>query len=257
MPDSATTPLFPTDGSLCEGCGYPLKGLSADGVCPECGYGVQDSSPDARQDPIPSGRLTPGLYARLFRRILFNPSCFFRDLAIHGCNASAMYFLIWSSVLAGLIWAVVGWFFLAVAPVNPFHDGGRGISLLQGFFIVFAICLLAYIEMIGVTAFSARRGWRVPFHLAERVCCYASVGWLPGVFLASCGYWLSEAFASGEPWFEKLHGLVRVSWLFYAGLFVICLLWFETLVWVGVRRVKHANTWAQPAETGGQGTPQI
>jgi len=95
--------------------------------------------------------------------------------------------------------------------------------------------------MLGVTAYSKRRGWRVPFRLAERVCCYASVAWLPGVLVAGLGMVLIEHFLAGRFWFESLLGLVKVRWLFYTGLFMFSLLWFETLVWVGVRQVKFAN----------------
>lgn len=120
---------------------------------------------------------------------------------------------------------------------------------------VVAINTLTYIEMLGVTAFSKRRGWRVPFHLAERVCCYASVGWLPGVVLAGVGVGLLQVYGPGRPWYEHLLGLIRVGWLFYGGLFVLSLLWFETLVWIGVRQVKYANGWPD-ARSGAAATDE-
>lgn len=122
---------------------------------------------------------------------------------------------------------------------------------MASYFAIFAaVYLLTYIEMIGVTAFSNRRGWRVPFSLAERVCCFVSVAWLPGIILAAICFSFLQEHGVGQPWFEQLLGLVRVGWLLYGALFVLSLFWFETLVWIGVRQVKFANAWPQePSDT--------
>lgn len=248
MPDaetiSTTCRTFPTDDSLCERCGYPLKGLSHDAVCPECGLAVAESSPVKRFGmPINKGRGLALRYVKVQLKIIFSPRSFFRALSINEGNPRHKRYFFSSIMIAAVVWFLLmlgGLLWIDHAPLNLKLIRYRFLLLV---FFILGLMLLTCIEMIGVTAFSKRRGWRVPFHLAERVCCYASVAWVPGVAIAAAGYWLLEVFAAGQPWFEQLLGLVRVGWLCYAGLFILSLLWFETLVWIGVRQVKYANAW--------------
>ena len=243
MVDAPTTHPFPSDDALCEQCGYPIKGLSPDASCPECGQAVAESSPAKRTLDLAGHRLTLKLYTRTARQFLLSPRQSFRSVAVAGDGLMAEQFLFRNSFLAGLIISAI--VFLGSAFIIPprFHR-----IPLEGAFILFlvtavAISILTYIEMLGVTAFSRRRLWRVPFPLAQRVCSLASVGWLPGAVVLGLGIWMIQAFCVGRPWFDQLLGLVRVGWLVYAGLFVFSFLWFETLVWIGVRQVRYANSW--------------
>lgn len=164
-------------------------------------------------------------------------------MAVDDSQWVARRFLFWSASLGAIYGTAILWAGGLWQATVHWH----GYSLVQLFIsyfaIVAAVYLLTYIEMIGVTAFSKRRGWRVSFPLAERVCCFVSVGWLPGVMISAIGFSLLQEYAAGQPWFEQPLGLVRVRWLFYAALFVLSLLWFETLVWIGVRQVRYANRW--------------
>jgi len=244
--DERADPPFPCDDSLCERCGYPLFGLSIASACPECGLAVAESLP-AKRDLPGVERLGFIDFWRMAGRLLVRPGETFRRLDISTRGTTASTFLFWMTFLAGFLWLgviTVGYILIQGGPATGdlayfavFHFVG----------VLIVVQVLTHIEMLGVAAFSRRRGWRVPFRLAERVCCFASVGWLPGVLLAGLGGQLLQLFAVGEPWFERMLGVVRVSWVCYAGLFVMSLLWFETLVWVGVRRVKYANGWSRSA----------
>ena len=233
MPDPAGPRAFPTDDSLCERCGYPLRGLPIEADCPECGQAVAESSPAKRggYGSPKSGWWIAGM--RVSVMMFFAPRRLYRGLSIQGGNAMARWYLASIALVCGLAWGFL-WGAIIENKVFAIH------AMLGA---CLAILAMTYIEMLGVTAFSRRRGWRVPFRLAERVCCLAAVGWMPGVLIAGIGLLVLSTFAAGEPWFERLLGLVRVSWICYGGLFVLSLLWFETLVWLGVRQVRYANAW--------------
>lgn len=243
---------FPSRDSLCEDCGYPLRGLADKTHCPECGAALSKSSPGRRD--LGEALKDQSVYGFLKRAAMFlsHPRDAFRRLPIDGPDLLGQGFLFWMSTLSALAFSLI-WFVIALTPGHPTRAPVQGYSGFMVCFIAAAVLinLLTYMEMLGVTAISRRRGWRVPYRLAERVCCYASVGWLPGVLLAGAGLFLIDRFAVGRLWFNGLVGLVRVSWLCYGGVFVLSLLWFETLVWIGVRQVRFANAW--PAEPVGVG----
>ncbi|MFN3168384.1 MAG: hypothetical protein ACE37H_15100 [Phycisphaeraceae bacterium] len=240
-------PKFPFDDSLCERCGYPLFGLSIESACPECGLAVAESSPARRDLPGVVDRLGCRDAWRMACRLLVRPADTFRRLDVSPRGAAASTFLFWMTFLAGFVWLSVMGAGLYLVDGGP-TSGNLGYqAVFHLVAVLILVQVLTHIEMLGVAAISRRRGWRVPLRLAERVCAFASVGWLPGVALAAVGAQLLGVFAVGEPWFERMHGVVRVSWLCYAGLFVLSLLWFESLVWVGVRQVKYANAWPQTA----------
>ena len=50
--------VYPIDSDLmCMHCGYSLRGLTSDGVCPECGQFVQDSVANGQQLKSPPSRI--------------------------------------------------------------------------------------------------------------------------------------------------------------------------------------------------------
>jgi len=182
-------------------------------------------------------------YLSIARAVLLSPSRHFRQMRVHGHKDDAIYFMLTSAALAaGLSFFALNFSWLFVDP-GMIVDINFGSAFLFCLFVFLTTLLLTYIEVLGVVTFSRRRGWRVPFASAERVCCYASVGWLPGVIVAGVGVSLVDMHGLGRPWFEHLLGLVRVGWLLYGVLFIVAMLWFETLVWIGVRRVRYANAW--------------
>lgn len=248
MPDAEPTHLFPNEDSLCEACGYPIKGLSIDTACPECGLVLRESSPDRRTLQFTSVWLGFVMYWRLVGMFLFRPTAAYRSLSVTGKSLVPEQFLFRTSLLAGLIISAI--LYLGSDFIIPPRYHTIPFQSMLIVFVVSAIGInaLTLVEMLGVTAFSGRRGWRVPFPLAQRVCCFASVGWLPGALIMGVGLWMIQAYGVGRPWFDHLMGLIRVGWLVYAALFVVSLLWFETLVWLGVRQVRYAN--ALPESSG-------
>ncbi len=124
-------------------------------------------------------------------------------------------------------------------------DRGWEMAIDWGLGAAFGVVFLTYIEAFGVAYFSRKRGWRVPWPLAERVACYAAIGWVPAAIIlwklndlildGSIKHWWPQQLG---PWTLRTEVLV----LTLAG--GIGILWFETLVWLGVRQVRYAN---QPA----------
>lgn len=247
MADPPTTPAFPTDNSLCERCGYPLKGLASDASCPECGQAVAESSPALRRGVQYQFE---NKYFRLLEIIfasLFDTKSTSREMPIDGSKWNDRLILLLCALMAGSAWSSLGGMAIEGVYRNA-HWLDRLVPLI--------VITMTYVEILGVTAFSRRRGWRVPFALAERVCCRAAVGWVPGLLIAGAGMWVLRWTAFGQLWFDSLLGLVRVSWLFFLGLFVLSFLWFETLVWIGVRQVRYANAWPDMPLDPTQDTPQ-
>ncbi|MEM6505339.1 MAG: hypothetical protein AAF711_07715 [Planctomycetota bacterium] len=247
MADPPTIQPFPAVDSLCEVCGYPLRGLPADGVCPECGSVVIESSPAIRTLDFTGHGLGLKTYWRTLLNFLIHPKRSFRLLAISRSSLVPEKFLFRNSFISGLLISAIVFVGTSFIIQPRFHTIPFRSAMILFLACAVGISLLTFIEMLGVTAFSRRRGWRVPLPVAQRVCCLASVGWLPGAVIAGVGIWLLQAYGVGRPWFDQLLGLVRVGWLLYGVLFVLSALWFETLVWIGVRQVKYANTWPDAA----------
>lgn len=243
MADPPTTPPFPFDDALCEQCGYPLKGLAFEAECPECGYAVAESSPARRSISFAQSRAIMFAYWPYAGSILLRPRTTYRAMSIDRDTHAATDFLIYSAMFAASGFTALLWLSGLWQSTVRWPGYSLAVLVLAWFFSFVAINLLTFIEMIGVTAFSKRRGWRIPFALARRVCCFAAVAWVPSALIVAVGFGLLQVHAADQLWFDRPLGLVRVRWICYAGLFVLSFLWFETLVWIGVRQVRFANAW--------------
>jgi hypothetical protein len=234
--NSGVPAAFPNETSLCETCGYPLRGLAADQPCPECGRPAADSDP-ARRVGLPWQR-RPSLTAFLSTlfRVGFSPRKSFRSLRVGGSNAADRLFLLIIAVGIGIVWAVV-WRYATKRTPAPW---AYGLSATLG------ILALSYVEALGMTYVSWKRGWRVPWRLAERVVCYASPAWIPAaaIYLKFHLY----NYPSGRFWdhfperwgaFQNFY-LIRDLWI-YPLVAALVIVIFELLVWVAVRQVKYAN----------------
>ncbi len=154
-------------------------------------------------------------------------------MRLDGPAGPARLFLLSIALIVG-----VGWGAFSLLAVG---QGGL-LSWVAGMAAAKTVLVMTYIETIGVTFFSKRRGWRVPFGLAERVTCYASVGWViaalvlaPLVGLYDVGLlerWIARVVGQWQPDYR---------WLLAAVGFGAAVLFFETLVWTGVRKVRFAN----------------
>lgn len=226
---------FPSDDHLCERCGYALRGLSSDQSCPECGNGVGESDPALRTGLAWQNRISPIAWLATCWAIVARPTRSYRRLRIgddRGRRRDRCFLAIWA-LLIGLTWGLSR------------LDRGWEMAIDWGLGAAFGVVFLTYIEAFGVAYFSRKRGWRVPWPLAERVACYAAIGWVPAAIIlwklndlildGSIKHWWPQQLG---PWTLRTEVLV----LTLAG--GIGILWFETLVWLGVRQVRYAN---QPA----------
>lgn len=123
-------------------------------------------------------------------------------------------------------------------------DRGGLMSWLLGMVAAKAVLLMSYVEAVGVTFFSRRRGWRVPFGLAERVTGYASVGWVIAAVVLG-GLSLLTGNGRAEAWVGRLFPDFfepDLRLLLGAAGLGAAVMGFEVLVWTGVRRVRFGNT---------------
>ncbi len=230
-------PVPPPQPLLCETCGYPLPSLEHTQACPECGTPATASDPALRTGPLWHSRPGPGAWIDIALALLIQPSRFFRTLRLDGSNLMPRLFLLSVACLVGGGWAVGE----AVWNHRPIP-----LAWGSGMIAAKAVLLLSYIEAAGVTFFSRQRGWRVPFRLAERLVCYAAVGWLPaaaGMMLVNVA-WQSGALADTlRPWLPAsglvpATSVVPIILVANAGLLMML---FEAWVYLGVRQVRYAN----------------
>ena len=235
------TPGFPDAQSLCETCGYPLRGLGIDAVCPECGAAVDASDPRHRTGHWGGGASFGTQYLRYAGRLIRGPRRFFRAMRVGGSNLAPRVFLLINAALVMTIWTTTA----------LLTNGGDGLlwAWLGGMIGFKAVLVLTYVEVLGVRLFSGRRGWRVPVALAERVACCASLGWVPAGALASAGWLVGPGVLRGL-WPEpggKAFSVTEAGFSLAVALSVAGMLVFESLVWIGVRQVKYANAGPSPA----------
>lgn len=258
---------------LCESCGYPLDASSANPRCPECGRPIHDSLAARRTGSAWQRR--PGLFSfvatdaamlarpgRVFDRLAILPR---RGLGLLYLNLAIASFLLvdpWVGVL-------VGDPLRAARGNDPVREGVLYAAVLAAEMGAAGITLyaLTWIEVAGVQVFTRPRGWRVTREVAWQVCAHASVGWImaglfPILLLAvlytttrffpqASSRWLTRSFAA-----PAIGGRVNVQEIVTgAGLacsYLAGLLWFEVLVYRGVRACRFAN----PPDAGSTAVPR-
>lgn len=230
---------------LCEQCGYPLAGLGHAGACPECGMPIVESLP-AHRSGSPWQR-SPSLpsWVHTVAFVLQRPRACWNDVCVESRRSRAMALL-----CAG----VAG--FLALCPAATLHwRAGATMDaialLLYGTFAGGAMLfVLTWIERVGIVFFGRRRGWRTTNRVAWAVCGHASVGWLVcgaivafawGLGVVQGGGWVRELSIKGV-----VFATPTPSSLAVVGAFLVGMLVFETLVYLGFRSMRFAN----PPEAG-------
>ena len=229
-PERHPQDLFPSSDSLCENCGYQLQGLKIDQTCPECGDPINNSTPSHRPGLPWQNKISVNTWWSTCAQMLIKPGKSFRRLKIGRSNFSDRIFL--GTFVFGL----------AITVVLAFWWENLRRPWLWGVIVATGIPAATYIEILGVTFFSWKQGWRVPFELAERVACYASIGWVPAIFVLASAQWLAE-WGLIERWWNPQWGMYTpwIDAILSVILLGISVFWFELLVWLGIRKVRFAN----------------
>jgi hypothetical protein len=223
----------PKLGLICETCGYPIHDKQPDDRCPECGEPVAASNPHLRVGLPWQRSYSLQHWVKTFALIATRPRQAFRKLNFDREGPASRLFLLTHACSIGLCWGLAA--------------GLMGLADLlwawgQGMLAAKAVLLLTYVEAAGVTVFSQRRGWRVPCAHAERVVCYAAVGWWPAAvalfFLLHQGVFTELRQISSR---LGISGLAAVQPVLAALGLGLMFLVFELLVWTGVRQIKYAN----------------
>jgi hypothetical protein len=228
--------VFPHEGALCERCGYPLQGLPAAGFCPECGSSIDDSSP--RHRPGLPWQQQPTLlnWLRTQVKCLVQPRQAFRQLSVDTPIARDRLAMLLQLGLMGLAWAAI------------WHHHGRANPILWAMPAMGAVWLLNWIEALGVAWFSRQKGFAVPLRLAERLVAYATVGWWPAVLILADLLGRGGQHPLWQLWPTAFLGPLDPvrELLTYLLVTALSILGFETLVWVGVRQCRYANSRQPP-----------
>ncbi len=229
---------FPNADSLCETCGYRLQGLPPEGNCPECGTAIQASHPDHRPGLLWQQRQTLRTWWTTNWCVMMHPKQSFRRMNTGGSSDEEFMFFITNGFVASMIY-IISWF----GVVRRYGGPPVGTESLPFCCSVFpAIAVLTFLEAIGITHFSGKRGWRIPFRKSFRLCAYCSAGWFPGVLLlVTITLPTPKEVISG--WIDLLPtGLPVPTWfLFWAGVFAVTVLPFEILSSIGMRQIRYAN----------------
>lgn len=230
---------------LCERCGYHLKGMRRADVCPECGVPVKESLPEKRVGS--AWQQHPGWRSwwRTERSMESHPRAIWTRLAV-GTGRDTKLVVI-NCTVAGLA---------ATAALLPMYAPsiiwGESIAVLVwpavlGISLIFSYLAMTGIEAIGIGAISRRRGWRIHRGAQGPILAHASYAWILCAALLLCGH---------------IGGILArpYSYTFrYAGLgagFLIGLLVFETLVYIGMRKMRYANAPGSEKELAEEDTGQ-
>lgn len=221
---SGKSQIPPDDALLCERCGYDLAGLIREDACSECGRGVVESLPRER-----SGRDGGGLFAS-WSLAIASPVRGWDRVGI-GNFARSWRTLMLTLVVVSLVPGLTLW----VVSI------GRS-SLVSDLLIFFAsfpvFFVLTMVEELGIRFFGRRRGWRISKYVSTSVVAHASIAWsLSGVGVGVV--WGLYAFGHLRVW--NVYGPISSYVLFIFLAFLPGLLWFETLVWIGMRKLRYAN----------------
>jgi len=101
-----------------------------------------------------------------------------------------------------------------------------------------AMCVLILIEQSGARFFGTKREWRITHEVAATVVWISSIAWI----LSAIGVGLvGGLFSRGIIPKQNVIGPVSVYAIALFLGFLPGLLWFETLVWIGMQKLRFAN----------------
>ncbi len=264
---------------LCERCGYVIEGLPGDGGCPECGKPIAESLPERRTGTAWQVRPRLNQLPRTWWRSLRHP---LRTLDQMRPRSKRDARLGLCSVFAGGLLMGCGWWdpllWIYTRPLpNEQLDAWRRLTsalIAIGFGVVTAVLLagvmwtLTRVETKGLGVIARTRGFRMSREFRCAITAHGCAGWvLAGAMffvLCSLSNWILDMArepdwlwpSSGQGTAIWMRGSTRLPWWAHeavwharwAGL-LIGFLWFETFAWLGLRRLRYANT-QRPTPTG-------
>lgn len=228
---------------LCERCGYCVEGLATESPCPECGRPIAESLP-AKRVGSPWQR-APGLgtLGPTMARTLLLPSRCWRRVRPEWIES---WNLLHSSLgIAAALHSLATAILLIVPPSRKDWFSDLFVStviLLIPFYIL--LFLMTMVEEIGLRIIGRTRGFRIDKHAATAICAHACAGWVAGGALMIAGAVIGASLSAAA---QRRDGGMLVDLLLHAHLalplaaFAVGLLWFETLCWLGMRRLRYAN----------------
>lgn len=258
---------------LCERCGYTIADLPDHGNCPECGEPIANSLPASRTGSPFQNRSGLFTWWTTNWRVLRHPRTLFRAVRIEKRTGTQL--LIANACIAG-IFAVDAWVGVFVGdPARTFRAAPLPLWLLvagitwvaEVLLGALVLVLLTRLEWYGVRFFANRRGWRVTPEAAWQICCHASIGWIFVGLIPMLGmaglYILPNWFGISPRGMLHIQGIMNepIPWAtivnasviglgFFAGMIL-----FETLVYIGVRQCRFANSALPPTASDAPNAP--
>lgn len=223
-----------------------LNGLRRRDACPECGRPIIESHPDSRiGSPWQRGRRLGVLHNMVAS--VRSPRRLYGQVRVD--EKSARRLEAESIAWAGALLALLVGFGAVMAALHA--SPGIGTIILVGVtapvlgFVLFVLILLGLtaIERNGIRLFGRMHHRRITRAVAQTIVAHAAVGWIVAALLTWAGWGLGSGaayVAQRHVWAMWELTLTAHYWLPVAG-FAIGLLWFETLVYIGVRRMRFAN----------------
>lgn len=235
----------PTD-FLCERCGYILSGLRSSDACPECGQAIAYSHPDSRT----GSPWQQGQRLGVWRNLLFlarSPWRAYGHVRVDLVQARRLEAE--NTAWAGAVLALLGACIALTLALG--ESGSLSLALLVGvvtlgvsfLFFVILLLFLTWVERSGIRTLGRMRHRRITRAVAETIVAHAAAGWIIGSLLTWAGWLIGMSAAYlGErhAWAMWELTLTAPLWMPVVG-FMAGLLCFETLVYVGVLRMRYAN----------------
>lgn len=247
---------------LCRRCGYALDAAKLSAECPECGADTAGSLPEAR-DGTPIQAYEGGAFARFFGtwralwKLIRGPGTIFEHCPLDPRVAGGVLRvnLVWAAALLtypaipvvlqaavfvkSTVWPNAG---PSGIPGQPWFRQSAPLAIFVGLWIM--LRTMVAIERAGVRFIGKRKGLRVTPTIASSVTAFASPAWAGGA-LAVLVLGIAASYLHELP-LRRNVGAVRWPlmlihlWLPVLGFFG-AMVWFESMVWVGIRRCRFAN----------------
>ena len=254
MATMTTTLTNKTSDLLCENCGYSILSLPETGACPECGRNRALSLPQARVGTPWQKRPGVASWFQTAFLVVTSPRQYFDSLQIHQRGGRALLMTNLSIAAAFLAHPMVGTLWFDASRGQDIWTPRGFLSMVASATILWVAALvllstLTIIEYLGIRFFAARRQWRLLPVAALQICAHSSYIWIVASLLTIIGLslsWMLPQFGGNTSLITFWDEIVRAARFLLPVMppligFGLGLLWFEWLVYLGVRSCKFSN----------------